>query len=266
MIKEKEQKEIPEKKKEKEKKEKDKKEKVKDKDKEKKEKKLKQGGSLPSEEILDLGDVQPIFGVSLGLSVERSRCHDGINLPLVVRDCIDYLQEHGLASEQIYKSDPVKNRLFILKKLYNNRESTGIDDFDVPTACGLLKLFLKYSSSLIIYVNCVINLIFYFRELPEPLLTTDLLPRFEEAASLSQVTEQEEQLITLVHQLPSCNRILISWLILHFDAVTVNEKSNKINAQNLAMLLSPSLQMSHRLLVTLLCHCTNLFDETHLFK
>lgn len=138
LPKEKEQKEVPDEKKKKEKKDKEKK--VKEKD--KKEKKLKLGSSLPSEEILDLGDVQPIFGVSLGLSVERSRCHDGVNLPLVVRDCIDYLQKNCLTSDQLYKTDAVKSRLIQLKKLYNNRESTDTSDFDTQTACGLLKLFL----------------------------------------------------------------------------------------------------------------------------
>lgn len=87
--------------------------------------------------------MQPIFGVSLGLSVERSKCHDNINLPLVVRDCIDYLQEFGLPNDQIYKSDGVKTRLQQFKKLYNNRESTGTSEFDVATASGLLKMFLK---------------------------------------------------------------------------------------------------------------------------
>lgn len=249
-VKEKEPKEVlvePEKKKkDKDKKEKEKKEKTKEKDKDKKDKKLKLGGSLASEEILDLGDAQPIFGVSLGLSVERSRCHDSVNLPLVVRDCIDFLQEHGLTNETIYKADANKLRLIALKKLYNNRESIGTGDFDVPTACGLLKMFLN--------------------ELPEPILTTDFLPRFEEAAALPEVTEQQQELLSLVGQLPSYNRLLISWLILHFDEVTLNEKFNKINAQNLAMLLSPSLQMSHRLLVALLCHCSDLFSDTKLYK
>lgn len=88
-------------------------------------------------------DGQPIFGVSLGLAVERSRCHDHINLPLVIRDCIDFLQEHGLTSELIYKVDAVKARIQQLKRNYNNRESTGTEDFDVPTACSLFKLFFK---------------------------------------------------------------------------------------------------------------------------
>uniref|UniRef100_U5EXH6 Putative ral n=1 Tax=Corethrella appendiculata TaxID=1370023 RepID=U5EXH6_9DIPT len=229
-----------EKKKDKDKKEKDKKEKSKD----KKEKKLKQGSV--SEEVSEIGDFLQIFGVSLGLAVERNRCHDDINLPLIVRDCIDYLQEHGLQSEQIYKVDSMKQRLQHIKKLYNNREPFNVTEFDVPSACGLLKLFLK--------------------ELPEPILTTDLSTRFEEAASHSSTVQQEQELTKLIEQLPNVNRTLLAWIILHLDAVTQNEKFNKINAQNIAMLLSPTLQMSHRLLVAILCHCSSLFSDTELSK
>ncbi|KAL9698684.1 hypothetical protein quinque_002125 [Culex quinquefasciatus] len=236
--------EKPEKEKEK-KKDKDKKDKdKKDTSKDKKDKKLKQ--SSVSEEVLDLGDAQPIFGVSLGLAVERSRCHDGVCLPLVVRDCIDYLQEHGLQSDQIYKVEAVKTKLQQLKKTYNNRDGSFVNDFDVSTACGLLKLFL--------------------RELPEPILTTDLSTRFEVADSHSQVSQQEQELLGLVEQLPNCNRVLLAWVILHLDAVTQNEACTKMNAQNIAMLLSPTLQMSHRLFVALLCHCNNLFGDTELLK
>ncbi|XP_050069044.1 ralA-binding protein 1 [Anopheles maculipalpis] len=228
------------KKKDKEKKEKEKKDKSKD----KKDKKLKQGSV--SEEVLELGDAQPIFGVSLGLATERSRCHDGVNLPLVVRDCIDYLQEHGLQSEQIYKVEAVKTKLQQLKRTYNNREGSCIGEMDVPIACGLLKMFL--------------------RELPEPILTTDLSSRFEEVASHSQVSQQEQELVCLVEQLPSCNRTLLSWMFMHVDAVTQNEDFTKMNAQNIAMLLSPTLQMSHRLFVAILCHCSTLFADTSLYK
>lgn len=43
--------------------------------KKKKEKKKTKQGSISSE-VLSLGDAQPIFGVSLGLAVSRSPCHD----------------------------------------------------------------------------------------------------------------------------------------------------------------------------------------------
>ncbi|XP_023296596.2 ralA-binding protein 1 isoform X1 [Lucilia cuprina] len=237
------------KKKDKDKKDKDKKDKSKDKDKDKERKdkkdKAKQQTSISSEEVLELGS--PVFGVSVSLATERSRCHDGIELPLVVRDCIDYLQEYGLKSEQIYRVEPMKTRLLHFKRLYNSRErQPETDVLDIPTACGLLKLFIK--------------------ELPEPILTTDLIARFEEVASHPQVTKQQEELEQLLEQLPSCNKVLLSWILIHFDSVIQQEKSNKMNAQSLAMLLSPPLQMSHRLLVTLLCHCSTLFADIKLVK
>ncbi|XP_061387619.1 ralA-binding protein 1 [Musca vetustissima] len=235
------------KKKDKDKKDKKEKSKDKEKDKERKDKKekVKQQSSINSEEVLEL--CSPVFGVSVSLATERSRCHDGLDLPLVVRDCIDYLQENGLKNEQIYRVEPAKTRLQHFKRLYNNRERlTESDELDVATACGLLKLFL--------------------RELPEPVLTTELITRFEEVASHPKVTKQQEEIILLLEQLPKCNKILLSWLLLHFDSVIQHEKSNKLNAQSLAMLLSPPLQMSHRLLVTLLCYCPTLFPDVKLVK
>lgn len=38
---------------------------------------------------------QPIFGVPLEVSFDRNPCHDDIHLPLVLRNCIDYVQMHG---------------------------------------------------------------------------------------------------------------------------------------------------------------------------
>lgn len=38
---------------------------------------------------------QKVFGVPLAVAVERSKCHDGIQLPVVFRECIDYIEELG---------------------------------------------------------------------------------------------------------------------------------------------------------------------------
>lgn len=162
---------------------------------------------------------------------------------MVVRDCIDFLQEsQELINESVYKGEPLKSKLQHLKKLYNNRESNGFADLDVQSAAGLLKMFLK--------------------ELPEPILTTDLISQFEEASANSDVQAQETQLKELVEQLPKVNQVLLKWISLHLDAVTEREKVHKINAQSLSMLLSPTLQMSHRLFVTILCHCRSLFPPS----
>ncbi|RZC34942.1 hypothetical protein BDFB_000403 [Asbolus verrucosus] len=62
-------------------------------------KKLKQ--SL--DESADIGDILPIFGATLEVAVERSRCHDGVDIPLPIRECIDYIESIGVSFEGIYK-------------------------------------------------------------------------------------------------------------------------------------------------------------------
>jgi len=42
-----------------------------------------------------------VFGVSLAVAIDRSPCHDGIQLPIVVRECIDYVEEFGI-NQQYY--------------------------------------------------------------------------------------------------------------------------------------------------------------------
>ncbi|XP_024874091.1 ralA-binding protein 1 [Temnothorax curvispinosus] len=239
-----------EKEKDKKKKEKDEKdidkEKRKDKDKDKAKQKLKDR-KKGKHEGLDIGEEQPIFGVSLHLAVERSCCHDGVKLPLVVRDCIDYVEEHGMNVEGLYKVPGVKSKIQHLKKLYNNREPVNISEFEPTVATSLLILFL--------------------RELPESVLeNSETISRFEQAASTKDVAQREAQLAQLTQQLPECNRILLAWVTLHLDNVTAREKTTKMNAQTVSMTLSPVLQMSHRLLLALLFHCKALFPNIQLTK
>ena len=44
-----------------------------------------------------------MFGVPLELAVARSKCHDGIKLPVLVRECIDFIEENGIKVEGIYR-------------------------------------------------------------------------------------------------------------------------------------------------------------------
>lgn len=106
-----------------------------------------------------------------------------------------------------------------------------------------------------------------FRELPEAVLeSSETISRFEQAASTKEVSTRESQLTQLVQQLPECNRVLLGWVTCHLDHVTAREKTTKMNAQSIAMTLSPVLQMSHRLFLALLCHCKALFPEVTLDK
>lgn len=63
----------------------------------------------------------------------------------------------------------------------------------------------------------------YYRELPEPVLeSSELISRFEQAASTKELAQRESQLTDLANQqLADCNRVLLAWIILHLDHVTV---------------------------------------------
>lgn len=90
----------------------------------------------------------PIFGVSLDTAVERSRCHDGLDIPLPLRECIDYIQQFGLNYEGIYKNSGTKSKVLHIKKCYNQRRSVDLSEYDVPTITSVLKTFLRYSLNL----------------------------------------------------------------------------------------------------------------------
>lgn len=47
--------------------------------------------------------VRPIFGAPLAEAVRRTALYDGIQLPAVFRECIDYIENYGMKCEGIYR-------------------------------------------------------------------------------------------------------------------------------------------------------------------
>ena len=97
----------------------------------------------------------PIFGVPLEVAVERNRCHDGVQLPVVVRQCINYIEEQGLHVEGIYRSSGVKSKIVKLRTAYSQRQAVDLSTSDPPVVASLLKLFLRYLSQM--KKNIVLN-------------------------------------------------------------------------------------------------------------
>jgi RalA-binding protein 1 len=61
-----------------------------------------------------------MFGVSLQTAVYRSQLgSDGIELPTIFRQCIDYLEENSLEHEGIYRLAGVKSQIDAVKTLYD---------------------------------------------------------------------------------------------------------------------------------------------------
>lgn len=191
-------------------------------------------------------DERPIFGVPLHIAVERNPCHDGVEIPAIVRECIDYIEEHGLACEGIYQISGVKSKVRQLKSQYNSGEKVYLYEHEPHIVASLLKHFL--------------------RELPEPVLTNELMPKFEEAAGLKNEQKKVEIISKLIESLPKCNRVLLSYVFIHMLHIIQMEKRNKMNLQNISIVLSPTMQISHRVLHALFAHNKILFNSFEIKK
>lgn len=66
----------------------------------KKKKKPIQEPEVPQIDVLSL---KPIFGVPLADAVERTMMYDGVRLPAVFRECVDYMEKYGMKCEGIYR-------------------------------------------------------------------------------------------------------------------------------------------------------------------
>ncbi|XP_078616063.1 uncharacterized protein LOC144884554 isoform X3 [Branchiostoma floridae x Branchiostoma japonicum] len=189
---------------------------------------------------------QPIFGIPLDEAVERSKLIDGIELPAIFRDCLDFIEERGLSTEGIYRISPVKSQVDALRAAYDHGEVVDLQDHDPHTVAGLLKTYL--------------------RELPDPVLTMELLPGFEDASALPGEDERIAALIQMLYQLPTCNRLLITWLIQHMVHIMDREAETKMNLQNISIVLSPTLNISHRVLNAFFSHHDQLFGDDGIRK
>lgn len=187
----------------------------------------------------DAPSLRPIFGVPLADAVERTMMYDGIRLPAVFRECVDYMEQHGMKCEGIYRVSGIKSKVDELKAAYDREESPNLEEYEPNTVASLLKQYL--------------------RDLPENLLTKELMPRFEEACGRTTETEKVQEFQRLLRELPEYNHLLLSWLIVHMDHVIAKELETKMNIQNISIVLSPTVQISNRVLYVLFTHVQELF-------
>uniref|UniRef100_A0AAF5PZZ7 Rho-GAP domain-containing protein n=1 Tax=Wuchereria bancrofti TaxID=6293 RepID=A0AAF5PZZ7_WUCBA len=170
-----------------------------------------------------------IFAVPLSLAVLRMGSHDGIPLPVVVRQCIDYINEKGLCVEGIHRISAPKANLDKLEEAVNSRHSIQLKD--VHDASGLLKRFL--------------------RQLPEHILTNEKRP-FQilyisdcPCGTLSPcrclVADMlKAQLISL----PEENYMLLAYIFIHSQMILQNSGKNKMGMAALGLILQATLNVS----------------------
>lgn len=197
------------------------------------------GHAVPSN-----GRPKQVFGITLSNLYER----DGTAVSMVVHQCIQAVDLYGLALEGIYRLsgsathiqklktmfDTGKRGLlliFVLRNLYlqlsdsssQNLDFRNPENFfhDVNSVAGLLKQF--------------------FRDLPDPLLTSARYTDFIDAAKMEDDIVRRDSMHAIINELPDPNYATLRALTLHLHRVMDNSGVNRMNSQNLAIVFGPTL-------------------------
>lgn len=128
-----------------------------------------------------LSPLKPVFGLSLNELFKR----DGSAVPMVVYQCIQAVDLFGLEVEGIYRLSGTASHITKIKAMFDNGKlrnrfsnTTTNDDTDSS------EVDFRNPESFFHDVNSVAGLLKqFFRDLPDPLLTTENYAEFIDAAS-----------------------------------------------------------------------------------
>lgn len=213
-----------------------------------KEKKKKKKGAPPPTVEPEVGAtetvamVRPIFGAPLDEAVKRTALYDGIPLPAVFRECVDYVESYGMKCEGIYRVSGMKSKVDELRAAYDREECPCLEEYDPHTVASLLKQYL--------------------RELPDGLLGRPIATRLEEACGRgSTEAERVQECQRVLQDVPAPARLLLAWLVTHMDHVIAREADTKMNIQNISIVLNPTIQIGNRVLYLFFTHVQEMFGE-----
>ncbi|KAI9094932.1 hypothetical protein DFS34DRAFT_230252 [Phlyctochytrium arcticum] len=165
----------------------------------------------------------PVFGTDLCKLLE----YEGGTVPHVVVRCITAVEARGMTAEGIYRKSGPLTQVNKLISIINKGEP--YDDIiqeesevDIMAVTSVLKQF--------------------FRELPEPLLSSEL---YEELTDFIQTQTDEEsklqQIEEMLHMLPPGHYSTLEYLIMHLDRVQQHACENLMTPSNLGVVFGPSL-------------------------
>uniref|UniRef100_A0A670Y9M9 Chimaerin n=1 Tax=Pseudonaja textilis TaxID=8673 RepID=A0A670Y9M9_PSETE len=145
--------------------------------------------------------------------------------PMVVDICIREIESRGLKSEGIYRVSGFTEHIEDVKMAFDrdgDKADVSANIYpDINIIAGALKL--------------------YFRDLPIPVITYDTYSKFIEAAKISNADERLESIHEVLMLLPAAHFETLRYLMIHLKKITMNEKENFMNAENLGIVFGPTL-------------------------
>uniref|UniRef100_A0A4W4DR70 DLC1 Rho GTPase activating protein n=1 Tax=Electrophorus electricus TaxID=8005 RepID=A0A4W4DR70_ELEEL len=162
-----------------------------------------------------------VFGVPLQVNVQRS----GQPLPQGIQHAMRYLRQQCLDQVGLFRKSGVKSRIQALRQM---NESCGTDgggvSYEGQSAYDVADMLKQY-----------------FRDLPEPLLTSKLSDTFLQIYQFVPKELRLQAVRAAVLLLPDDKREVLQTLLCFLGDVTANASENQMTCTNLAVCLAPSL-------------------------
>ncbi|XP_057687744.1 rho GTPase-activating protein 25 isoform X1 [Corythoichthys intestinalis] len=171
-----------------------------------------------------IGVPNGVFGKSLSETVMYEQRFGPQMVPILVQKCVEYIREHGLNEEGIFRLPGQDNAVKQFRDAFDAGERPSFpSDTDVHTVASLLKLYL--------------------RELPEPVVPWSQYQDFLDCTNMldSGNKEGREKLEKQIALLPRMNYNLLSYVCRFLFEVQLNSNINKMNVENLATVMGINL-------------------------
>ncbi|KAL5109723.1 Active breakpoint cluster region-related protein [Taenia crassiceps] len=146
-----------------------------------------------------------------------------LRVPVLVTACVEEIERRGLQEEGIYRISGAVTTVSRLQDLFDRDTSLAvkqIGDYDIHVISSLLKLF--------------------FRELPEPIIPTNIFSDLIKATAPSDERKLEE-IGHILRKMPRVNLDTFQYLMDHLIRVCQYESDNKMNLGNLSVIWAMTL-------------------------
>uniref|UniRef100_A0A4W2EPC1 Rho GTPase activating protein 25 n=1 Tax=Bos indicus x Bos taurus TaxID=30522 RepID=A0A4W2EPC1_BOBOX len=165
-----------------------------------------------------------VFGQRLDETVAYEQKFGPHLVPILVEKCAEFILEHGLNEEGIFRLPGQDNLVKQLRDAFDAGERPSFDrDTDVHTVASLLKLYL--------------------RDLPEPVVPWSQYDGFLLCGQLmnSDEAKAQQELIKQLSILPRENYSLLSYICRFLHEIQLNCGVNKMSVDNLATVIGVNL-------------------------
>ncbi|XP_018617914.2 rho GTPase-activating protein 25 [Scleropages formosus] len=174
--------------------------------------------------VIGLPSGGAVFGRSLGDIITYEQRFGPQQVPILVQKCAEFIREHGLAEEGIFRLPGQDNQVKHLRDAFDAGERPSFpSDTDVHTVASLFKLYL--------------------RELPEPVVPWAQYQDFLECSKYLDPNSLagRDKLEAQISLLPRANYDLLSYICRFLYEVQQNSKVNKMSVENLATVFGVNL-------------------------